>query len=139
MKTPRELLFTRHQSATPKLDRIRGQVIGQQCRGVDRGASAPSIGFLANAWLELIWPCRRIWTGLTVVWVLLVAVNISQREPSPPALAKSTTPQEMAGVFRDQQKLLNELLADRGLPVEADRPRVFAPKPRTESFKITIV
>jgi len=38
--------------------------------------------------------------------------------------------------FRDQQKMLNELFADRTLPAEAERPRIFSPKPRTETTKL---
>jgi hypothetical protein len=139
MKTPRELLFTRHQSAAPKLDAIRQQVIEQQCRTVRRDITESSIHFITQAWMELVWPCRRIWTGLAVVWVLLAIINISQRDSSPAVMAKTTSTREMVTMFRDQQKMLNELLADRALPVEAERPRTFAPKPRTESNEITIV
>jgi hypothetical protein len=133
MKTPRELLFARHQSAAPKLDAIRQQVVEQRCHDAGREASEPSVSFIAKAWMELIWPCRRIWTGLAIVWVLLAVVNISQRDPSQPVLAKNTSTREMVVMFRDQQKMLNELLADRALPPEAERPRTFAPKPRTET------
>jgi hypothetical protein len=38
--------------------------------------------------------------------------------------------------FRDQQKMLNELFADRSLPAEAVRPRIFSPKPRTETMEL---
>jgi len=139
MKTPREILFTRNQSAAPQLDAIRQQVIEQQCRAAGREVSEPSIGLLAKAWLELIRPCRKIWAGLAVVWVLLAIINLSQRDPSPPVMAKTTSPREMAAMFQDQQELLNDLLADRATPPDAERPRTFAPKPRTESINITIV
>jgi hypothetical protein len=133
MKTPRELLFARHQTVAAKLDAIRQQVIEQQCQVAGRQSSEPSLSFFAKAWMELIWPCRRIWTGLAVVWVLLAIVNFSQRDPSQPVMAKNTSTREMVAMFRDQQKLLNELLADRARPPEAERPRIFAPKPRTEN------
>jgi hypothetical protein len=133
MKTPREILFTRHQSAAPQLDSIRQQVVDQQRRAAGRKISEPSHNFIMKAWLELIWPCRRIWTGLAVVWVLLAIINISQGDSAQPVMAKTPSTREMVVMFRDQQKLLNELLADRATPPDVERPRSFAPKPRTEN------
>jgi hypothetical protein len=83
-------------------------------------------------WRELIFPCRRIWTGLAAVWILLFIVNFSQRDGSQTMIAKSAPPPEMMMTFHDQQKLLDELLADRSFPADVERPRIFSPKPRTE-------
>jgi hypothetical protein len=33
--------------------------------------------------------------------------------------------------YPNQEKMLNELLADRFPPAEADRPKTFTPKPRS--------
>jgi hypothetical protein len=54
-------------------------------------------------------------------------------------MAKSSTPTAMLLTFRDQQKMLNELFADRSLPGEAVRPRSVSPKPRTETMSQEIV
>jgi hypothetical protein len=38
--------------------------------------------------------------------------------------------------FRDEQKLLNELLADRLFAADAERQRIFSPKPRTKTMEL---
>ena len=142
MKTPREILFGRHQAATPKLDAIRREVMaGLNHQGTKAQSPTASLvsWFLGGSnklWLELVWPCRRIWTGLAAVWILLFIVNFSQRDGSQTMMAKSAPTAEMMMTFRDQQKLLNELLADRSLPADAERPRIFSPKPRTETIEL---
>ena len=71
-----------------------------------------------------------------MVWILIFAVNFSQHDRTPAALAKSVPTAGLMMTFRDQQKMLNELFADRTLPAEAERPRIFSPKPRTETTKL---
>jgi hypothetical protein len=82
-------------------------------------------------WQDVIWPSRRIWAGLVAVWVVILAVNFSQRDRSAMTITRSQSAAEMAS-FRDQQKLLNELLAERSWPVAAEPRKLFLPKPRTE-------
>jgi hypothetical protein len=145
MKTPREILLARHQSTTPKLDAIRRSVVLELNNEDAKTQSFLSrfaplrLCCLDKIWLELVWPCRRIWTGLAAVWVLLAIVNFSQRDNLPVHLAKSSSPAAMTMTFRDQQKMLNELFADRSLPAEAVRPRIFSPKPRTETTRLETV
>jgi hypothetical protein len=141
MKTPRDILFGRHQAAVPKLDAIRHEVVTIELPE-GRRVAVPKFRVAYTAtlpkliWLELIWPCRRIWAGLAAVWVLIFVVNISQRDGSQAAIAKSSPPTEVMMTFRDQQKLLDELLADRSFPAEAEQPRIYLPKPRTETMKL---
>jgi len=138
MKTPRDILFARHQSAAPKLDAIRRQVVlelnHQDTKAQSRTENLVSwcLGGSKKLWQELIWPCRRIWTGLAAIWILIFIVNFSQRDGSQTMIAKSSPSPEMMMTFRDQQKWLDELLADRSLPMDAGQPRIFSPKPRTE-------
>jgi hypothetical protein len=144
MKTPRDILFARHQAATPKLDAIRREVLNAELRE-GRRAAVPKFRVADTAilpiliWRELIFPCRRIWTGLAAIWILLFIVNFSQHDGSQTIIARSAPTPEMMMTFRDQQKLLNELFADRSLPVEAERPRIFSPKPRTETMRFETV
>jgi hypothetical protein len=138
MKTPRDILFARHQAAAPKLDTIRCEVVaGLNNKGTkeqSRPASLVSLllGCSNKLWLELVWSCRRIWTGLAVVWILIFIVNFSQHNGSQAVITKSAPSAGVMMTFRDQQKLLDELLADRSLPMDAERPRIYSPKPRTE-------
>ena len=94
--------------------------------------------FLHNCWRELIWPCRRIWTGLAAVWIFILAANVSLNEHSP-AIAKSGPTSEMTMTLKDQQKILAELLTDRSAPHDVDRQKIFSPKPHTERLEITTV
>jgi hypothetical protein len=145
MKTPRDILFTRHQAAAPKLDAIRREVVAglndQDTKARSKVVTlvAWHLGGSNKLWRELVWPCRRIWAGLAAVWVLIFIVNFSQRDGSQTVIAKSTPPTEVMMTFRDQQKWLDELLADRSLPMDAERPRIFSPKPRTETMKLLTV
>lgn len=144
MKTPRDLLFARHQATHPKLDAIRREVVAELNNEATKTPSllsrfAPLRLCCSNKlWLELVWPCRRIWTGLAAIWVLLFIFNFSQRDVSQPVMAKSTSA-AMTMTFRDQQNMLNELFADRSLPAEVVRPRIFSPKPRTEIAEMATV
>ncbi|MDR3458052.1 MAG: zf-HC2 domain-containing protein [Verrucomicrobiae bacterium] len=85
-------------------------------------------------WQKLILPSRRTWAGLVMVWVLIIAAHMAQREHSPAADVKPITAAAMMN-YGDQQKLLNELFADRSLPGDADRPKNYSSKPRTEKFQ----
>ena len=139
MKTPREILFARHQSAAPKLDAIRRSVVDEL-----NNQDAKTRSFLSivaslrlccsnKIWQELVFPCRRIWTGLAAVWLLLFIANFSQREPVSSVTGQPVRSQAVMMSWQAQQRWMNELLADRSAPPEADRPRNGAPKPRTEN------
>jgi hypothetical protein len=147
MKTPRDILFARHQAAAPKLDAIRREVLGAEFKSAGQASRLSSFEkgeksetgatpVLRLLWRELIFPCRRIWAGLAAVWILIFIVNFSQRDGSQTMMAKSAPSPEMILTFRDQQKLLNELLADRLLLMDAERPKTFSPKPRTETTEL---
>ncbi len=138
MKTPREILLARHQTAVPKLDAVRRETIA----GLNhQGTKAPSgvlvlvswcLGGSNKLWQELVLPSRRIWSGLATVWILILAVNFAQREPV--AAGKfSTAPAMMS--FREQQRWMNELFAERGSIADAEPRKVYSPKPRTETFQ----
>jgi hypothetical protein len=142
VKTPRDVLFASHQAAVPKLDVIRHEVVRELN---NKGTKEQSwhVSFVSSLlccsnqlWRELVWPCRRIWTGLAAVWILIFIVNVSQRDDSQIVFAKSTPPADVMMTFRDQQKLLDELLADHSLPMDVERPRIFSPKSRTETMKL---
>ena len=146
MKTPREILLEQHRSAAPKLDAIRREVMKVAADVNRRKQPVRELTFaatLANAirlsFLELIWPCRRIWTGLAAVWILIFVFNFSQRDPSE-LTARKTPPSspEMILTFRQQEKLLAELMGpNEPQAVESSKPLL--PQPRSEGqFEILI-
>jgi len=133
-------LLEQHRSAAPKLDAIRREVVeelnNQETKEQSRPASlvASLLGCSNKLWLELIWPCRRIWTGLAAVWVLLFIVDFSQRDNVSGVTGKPARSGEVIMSLQAQQRWMNELLADRSAPPETDRSRNFAPKPRSETL-----
>jgi hypothetical protein len=128
MKTPRELLFRRHEAVDPKLDALRHVVVARHCPSANQ-----RIGFLARVWLELFHSCRHIWTGLAAVWLFLLLVNVTQRDHTPAGRATSASYAQVVIPIYTQEKLVNEMFADRGQPTEAVRPPKFEPKPRSET------
>ena len=137
MKTPREILLKQHETAGERLDGIRHSVIAQELGPRAAGKSGTSIFvplfvIFYKPWRELILPSRRIWTALAAVWLLLVIINVSQRDTVSSVTGKPVhSPAVMMG-WQAQQRLMNELLVDRMAPPEADRPRNIQGRPRTE-------
>jgi hypothetical protein len=144
MKTPREILLARHQGTEPKLDRIRHAVVAEIHNKETKTQSesedfafwclCSSQALCRQLWLELIWPCRRTWAGLAAVWMALVVFNLTQTEPTRPAVAKSnTSPAELQMAFAEQQRLLAELIGPPPQPAPAEPPRRKpAEQPRSE-------
>jgi hypothetical protein len=138
MKTPREILLEQHRPVESKLDAIRNEVVAQ-CREGRRVAVAKSVLTCLPLllWRELIFPSRRTWAGIAAAWVLILVVNFSLRDTGQSGAAKVTAPEMMS--FQEQQKLVNELLADRFVPVDFDRPKTFTPRPRSERVAVLTV
>jgi hypothetical protein len=89
-------------------------------------------------WRDVIRPRRRFWAGLAVVWSVILAGNFSLHDHSQTRAAKSSlTLQETVASFKDQQKILAELLMDHSAPRDPARQKFFPPGPRTESVTIS--
>jgi hypothetical protein len=136
MKTPREILMAKHCPAEPKLDAIRGKVVAQ-CRETQRSArSAFKLTIFPQLlWRELVMPSRWTWGTLAAAWALIFVVNFSLRDPAAAGTVRMSAPAMMS--FQEQQKLLNELLADRSLPIDADHPKTFVPRPHSDRLVAT--
>jgi len=82
---------------------------------------------LRDCWQQLIWPSRRIWAGLTAVWVLLLVTNVSMRDSSQIAVVRTSPTPEMIMSFRQQEKILAELIGPNetrnSLPPKPSLPR----------------
>jgi hypothetical protein len=138
MKTPREVLLERHQSAERKLDRIREQVLSKtllNATGAEAGDSArrePWVMRLGRmAWRELIWPSRYAWGGMAAVWLTLFAINHRIQGPVRVSLsAHSRTTPTVLQPFAEQRRWLTELLQPAEPPI-AERPRSNS-RPRSE-------
>ena len=130
MRMPREILLGRHRAAEEKLDAIRQNALAAVCdlRGATGSAQArrpqtAATNILQALWRELYLPNRRIWTGLAVIWILIFAVNFSQRNTVSSVTGKPVRAPAVMMSWQTQQRLVAELLADRAIMPDADRPR----------------
>ena len=145
MKTPREILFARHRAVAPKLDTIRREVMAELNHQDTKAQSwAANLAFWClggskQLCQELILPCRRTWAVLAAVWIMLFIVNVSQRDNISSVTGTSARSGGAVMSLQTQQRWMNELLADRSSPPEAERPRIFTPKPRTETTETATV
>jgi len=89
-----------------------------------------------HLWRELILPSRRIWAGLAAVWLLLLIINLSQRDPVSGVTGQPVHAPAVTMSWQLQQRWMDELLADRSPSPEADRPRTAPSRPRTEEHEI---
>lgn len=127
MKTPRKVLLEHHRSAQPSLDEIRQRVVSDLAPHVPK----PSVGVMTLLWTELILPCRRVWAGLAVVWVVILVLNFEGRaglDEASRTMASELSPQSVA-ILVEQWRLRDELLMVSKLPpaVRGEKP-VFRPR-----------
>jgi hypothetical protein len=130
MKTPREILMARHQSASPKLDDLRKTVVGRLDDQTAKERSSLFVSLclccLKNMWRELILPSRRLWAGLAAIWLIIAAANVSLHDHSSTAMA-SASPQVIMSLPQEE-RLLAEL-SGPGEPAVAEPQKPYTPRP----------
>lgn len=92
-----------------------------------RGSRLVIIEWLRN----LLWPAPRAWAALSAAWVLVLVLNLSSREPSPPETVGRTvqaTP-EVREMLRQQEQLIAELMFR---PATAAAPKPALRQPRSQ-------
>jgi len=144
MKTPREILLKRHQSANAKLDQLRREVLStmfsrpiRALRRDCRKEKPLAVRALFVVWRELIWPCRRAWAGMAALWLVLLGINRGLSEP--PKAARSAHTASAPALFEaleEQRRLLAELIPPgNGQPAEPPRRN---PRPRSDRHSETL-
>lgn len=111
MKTPREIILARHQAADARLREISARDLAALAR--NSGASANQKSFAARAiqnfWHEAILPWRRVWIGMAAVWVGILILNFTTRDPADRALANLPEPSpQIQLALAEQRRLLLE-------------------------------
>lgn len=133
MKTPREILFQRHQAAESKLDAIRETAVASVCDR--RAAGQPAVTGGRYNLRELLSSLRWHLAGMSAAWLVIVLLNLNAghstslasampREKIPPA-------QIILASLRENRRELLELIQ----PAEARdaRPaKLFPVPPRSE-------
>lgn len=81
MKKPRDLLLDSSRSQTAQLDRIRENVCNRLRHDraeliANRKPIAPARRSVWVAfWEEILFPCRRVFLGISAVWMVIVSLN----------------------------------------------------------------
>ena len=134
MKTPRELLLERHQSAEAKLKTIRADDLARHARASANQPSRQLQSSFSRAsaarqfWQEALWPWRRVWLGLASVWLVLLALNLATDEGPKMASHKTPPPDpELMAALREQRRLMLELI-EPSAPAPASRPKATGPR-----------
>jgi hypothetical protein len=114
----------------------RGEILaattGRESRVESREQEGRWPSTLVSRLSSLLWPHPAAWAGLAAIWILILAVNFSMRDPSPVRAEKSSPPSpEVIVELRQQQRLLAELIGPRDAS-DADRSKSFVPQPRSE-------
>ena len=80
----------------------------------------------------MIWPARRVWTGLAATWLLLLLANHSLRTGMPQRTAAIPThPYGFILSLREQEQLMDEF-NETAAPKKAGQSQSYPPQPRTE-------
>lgn len=130
MKTPREVLFARHQNANAKLDALRQEVVADLATApipVPRRSDSPGL------FAEFLRPLRWHLSGLGAAWLVVAVLN---SEPAPAAGATLSThsptpPRQLLMAFREHRRQLQELLQPPVVPVPTV-PHALVPRRRDE-------
>jgi len=135
MKTPREILFKRHQAVEPKLDSIRQATLAEAFGAADRPKPVRRLApyrVCRAIWCELIWPCRRAWAGMAALWLMMwgIHVHLSDRQLIEADARPGSAPAIWQSI-EDQREVLAQLLPPANSP-PVELPRRSSPRPRSE-------
>jgi hypothetical protein len=130
MKTPRDILLTRHRPVEPKLDAIRQKVIDQLAvRRPERSR------FSIPDWMGVWWSWRWHLAGLTAVWLMIGLLHTGSSGPTAPILASksSFSRRQLQQAYQENQRKFFELLEPSSAEA-APAPRPVVPPRRSEIF-----
>jgi hypothetical protein len=135
MKTPREILLEKHKVEEARLDKISEQVVAEHlatashAKRLQPQVLSPMVVAM-KLWQELVWPCRRIWAGMAVVWVVVLVLCLGAREQKTAVTENAPPPTaDVMMALKEQRQMMAQLL-DAAPPETITRPRI--PGPRSE-------
>ena len=129
MKRPRELLFERHNSAQPDLDKVRHYVVSENFKKTITMPEPTSL--MQRLWIELFLRARGTWAGIATAWLIILFLHSATSETNT-SMAKQTSPDktQIETALREQRRILAELNEDNTI---ADKPKTVVPRPRSET------
>ena len=117
MKTPRELLLKKHESARPRLDQIVRDVV-RQTAAEETPSSQP-----ATSWTDWLWPSPAAWGAVAAAWLVVIGLNAASGEPKRKENLVARHSPETLQALREQRQLFVELVTPPTREVEPVRPR----------------
>jgi hypothetical protein len=80
-------------------------------------------------------PHPRAWAGLAAVWLVILALQLTSRDPAEVMARKTPPPSPEMLVALRQQKLLLAELVERPEPRTAARPKSVPSRPRSDRYR----
>jgi len=97
----------------------------------------PLAAFFHEGWRETFWCCRRAWICLAAAWMVILAVNLATRETSKTSASQpAASALETRQALDERRWLMAELIGPLQTP-DAEPPRVFVPRKRSEALAQT--
>ena len=138
MKTPRELILERHQTAEPRLEAICAEDLAACTRSVaaeaggDRQETLSLAAIAAQLWQDLFWSWRRVWAGVAATWLVILGLALATGGTPESRLARTPSPDpQVLAALREQERLLAQMLGQAAPPAIA-RPRTPGPRSAAE-------
>jgi hypothetical protein len=87
----------------------------------------------------LLWPHPAAWAGLAAAWVVILGLSFTTRDAALHVARGVSSPSpQVFMAFQEQQRLLNELVGPREIPM-AERPKAAPPRPRSEGRRDLLI
>jgi hypothetical protein len=132
MKTPREILLQRHESGGDKLDAVRKNALAAAFPQPE--SNLPRHSLLSTIHHQFSTLCQlkpQAWAGLAAVWILIFALKLATHDESHVIAKKSPMSREVVAELRRQKLFFAELIGLRETR-DAEPPKIFVPRPRSE-------
>jgi hypothetical protein len=134
VRSPREILLSRHISANSRLDAIRVQVVAAECRQSPRPTLTVNHTCVAP-WHARFWPSPWAWAGLAAVWMLTIILHIlafSGVKQLEMARSSRFPPAAIEMALAEQRVLMSELARNPSRHETSPPHDPVLPRPRSE-------
>ena len=150
MKTPREILLAKHQTAETKLDearrsalaQLKSEAFGLRCEAARHAAigTGPDVPKAVSPlrfatavqiiWRELVLPKPQAWATVGAAWILIFALKISTHDAGPAVAKNKTLSPQVVAELKQQKAFFGELAGLPQLP-NVNPPKAVPPRPRS--------
>ncbi|HVU09384.1 MAG TPA: hypothetical protein VHG89_12650 [Verrucomicrobiae bacterium] len=130
----------RRQSLRPIPAEWRAKIIAGAMSRVSkvesRGQKDFRLSTLVSRLSTVFWPHPKAWAGLAAIWIFIFILNFSMRDKTSVIAEKVSPPSPDVMVqLKLQQRMLAELIGANDL-IDAERQKIFLPRPRSERVEI---